>query len=171
MELTGRLLICFLILLTSLAAKNSNSDSKIQNFSSPPEKVGTLTVKINGTQYSGDLYSELNPYSYRVFAGNKDYEVRLEWKYAASPSDIRVGAVDLSKTGNDMDAGYINFRVSYNFVTRSGYLTVEENDGKRIFGLFSFVAAGTSNYPGGKTSGSPTVQTLSDGTFEINYGK
>jgi hypothetical protein len=168
MKLTGGLLFCFLIFLTYSAAKSSDiQDSKLRN-SSPPEKVGTLTVKINGTQYSGDLFSETKPYAYQVSTGNKDYEVRLEWKYVSSPSEIKTGSADLS-SGSDMNAGYINFRVPYNYITRSGYVTVEENDGSEPGS--SALAVEKNNYPGGKTSGSANVRTFSDGTFEINYGK
>lgn len=171
MKLTNGLLFCFLIFLTYSAAKSSEMQStKLQN-ASPPEKVGTLTVKINGTQYSADLFSETKPYAYQVSAGNKDYEIQLTWKYISAPGEIKTGTADLSHSGNDINAGYINFRVPYNYVTRSGYIIVRENSGTKVTGEFSFVAAEKNNSPGGKTSGSATVQTFSDGTFEINYGK
>ncbi|MEO8514679.1 MAG: hypothetical protein ABI543_14060 [Ignavibacteria bacterium] len=142
-------------------------------FSSPPEKTGTLNVKINGVQYSADLFTETNPYAYEVTAGNKNYEIRLSWMYVNSPADIFTGSSDLNESNGNIKVKYIDFLSSMNFWTHGGKITVTGNDGNKITGEFSFKAAGTeNNWSTSKNttgSGSTTERQISDGTFEIYY--
>ena len=142
-------------------------------FSAPPEKTGTLNVKINGVQYTADLFTELNPYAYEVTAGNKNYEIRLSWMYISSPSDIFTGTTELNESTGNIKVQYIDFLSTVNFWTHGGKITVTGNDGNKITGEFSFKAIGTENrgFSSKKTtgSGSTTERYISDGTFEINY--
>ncbi len=143
-------------------------------FCAPPEKAGTLNVKINGVQYTADLFTEFNPYAFEVTAGNKNYEIRLLWKYVNSPSDIFTGTTEL-KEGGTIEVRYIDFLSPLNFLTHGGRLTVTSNDGKRITGEFSFTATGVegpwSSFYNKSGSGSTSERSLNDGTFEIVYGK
>lgn len=131
----------------------------------PPRKAGTLTVKINGSQYTGDLYEEINPYSYLISSGNKNYEIRIEWKYVTSPANIRENIIDLSENNSDVTVQYINFNLPFKYVTNSGVVIIKSNEGKKISGLFSFLANEENSSPNKNTD-----QQFTDGTFEINYG-
>jgi hypothetical protein len=142
-------------------------------FSAPPEKTGTLNVKINGVQYSTDLFTEMNPYAYEVTAGNKNYEIRLSWLYVSSPAEIFTGSTELNESSNKIKVRYIDFLSSVNFWTHAGNINVTGNDGNKITGEFSFKATGTesswSNTKNTRGSGSTTECSISDGTFEIYY--
>ncbi|HWA06454.1 MAG TPA: hypothetical protein VG961_07890, partial [Ignavibacteria bacterium] len=65
-----------------------------------PEKAGVLNFKINGIQYSIDLFSEVKPYSYDIFAGNKNFEIRISWQYINSPDYIFTGSSALNESNN-----------------------------------------------------------------------
>lgn len=164
--------ILFLSLLLFVAF-TSNSGSSNQNLSNPKfskesfsKKVGFLTVKINGFDYSAELFSETKPYSYEVTAGNKNYEIKLAWRYISTPGEIKTGSFYLSEGAADVMLGYINFNSYVNYLTRSGYLTVNENDGSRVTGEFGFVASGM-----GSASKHADEMRFTDGKFEIIYRK
>ncbi len=144
-------------------------------YSAPPEKTGILNVKINGVQYTADLFTEVNPYAYEVTAGNKNYEIRLSWMYISSPADIFTGTTDLNAANSNIKVQYIDFLSSVNFWTHGGKLIVTGNTGNKITGEFSFKATGIennwSNTKKTRGSGSTTECSLSDGTFEIYYNK
>jgi hypothetical protein len=177
MKLAIGLLICFLILFfysppqSSGSLSSKESSLKVTPASlkttpvSPPKKVGTLTAKINGTQHAGDLFEEGAPYSYEVTSGNKNYEIRLEWKYINSASGIKEDIIDLSERNVDLAAEYINFNVPDKYVVSAGNVFVK-NDGKKVSGTFSF----TATVDGYSRNSNSTLQ-FSDGTFEINYTK
>ena len=141
---------------------------------SPIGKTGTLNVKINGVQYSMDLFIESNPYAYEVTAGNKNFEIRLSWMYISSPKDIFSGTTELSENNATIKVGYIDFTTAMNYYTHGGKLTVTGNDGNRISGEFNFTAIGKenawTNTKKNNTSGSNAECRISDGTFEIIYG-
>lgn len=143
--------------------------------SAPPERIGTLNVKINGIQYSADLFTEQNPYAFEVTAGNKNYEIQLLWNYVKSPADILTGTTELKASGGSIEVRYLDFLSSMNFFTHSGLLTVSSNDGKRITGEFSFNATGVegpwSSLYNKSGSGSNTERSINDGTFEIVYAR
>lgn len=167
MELGKRLLVfCFFFLLIHISS-NSLTPVSSQAFKtcSLPKEVGTLSVKINQLQFSAKLTAEIKPYSYEVSAGNKDHEIRIEWKYISTPAEIKPGTITLGENYSDIVTEYINFTASVNYVTSYGYLIVRDNDGKKITGEFSFAAAEK-----GFTASSTNEQRLTDGIFEINYG-
>lgn len=141
-------------------------------YGAPPEKAGSLNVKINGIQYTADLFTEPNPYAYEVTAGNKNYEIRLSWMYVSSPTDIFTGSQELNESNSFIKVRYIDFLSSVNFKTHGGRITITGNDGNKITGEFSFTATGIENVWSStkNSSGSATERSISDGTFEIVYG-
>jgi hypothetical protein len=152
----GFLIFCFLVSLSGSASEST----------APPNKVGTLTVKINGVQYSGDLFAEINPYSYEVSAGDKNYELKLAWIYISGPSEIKPGMFDVYGSSSVVALRYINFNSFAKFVTKAGFLNVSYNEGGRVYGEFSFVASES-----GTASKYAEEKYFTDGTFEIIYGK
>ena len=144
-------------------------------FSAPPEKTGTLNVKINGIQYSADLFTESNPYAFKVIAGNKNYEIQILWNYLKSPAEILTGTTELRASGGSIEVRYLDFLSSMNFFTHAGRLTVTSNDGRKVMGEFSFTATGVegpwSSMYNKSGSGSNAERWISDGTFEIVYGR
>jgi hypothetical protein len=142
-------------------------------YGAPPEKTGTINFKINGVQYSADLFTELNPYAYEVTAGNKNYEIRLSWMYISSPAEIFTGSSELNGSNTNIKVKYIDFLSSVNFFPHAGKITVNGNDGNKITGEFNFKATGSdnnwSNSKKTRGSGSTTEHSISDGTFEIYY--
>ncbi|MCI0448567.1 MAG: hypothetical protein L0Y79_02130 [Chlorobi bacterium] len=152
----GFLIFCFLVTLSGAAF----------GITAPPNKVGTLSVKINGVQYTGDLFAELNPYSYEVSAGDKNYEVKLAWNYISGPSEIKTGIFDFYGSSPGVVLRYVNFNSFAKFVTKAGFLNVRYNEGGRVYGEFGFVASES-----GTASKYADEKYFTDGTFEINYGK
>ena len=152
----GFLIFCFLVSLSGAASEST----------APPNKVGTLSVKINGVQYSGDLFAEKEPYSYVVSAGDKNYEVKLAWNYISGPSEIKTGMIDVYGSSSDVVLRYINFNSFAKFVTKAGFLNVRYNEGGRVYGEFGFVASES-----GTASKYADEKYFTDGTFEISYGK
>lgn len=153
-------IILFLVSFSGISASFSDSGPE----SSTPRKAGIMTFKLNGVQYTADLYEEVNPYSYRILCGNKNYELQIEWKYAGSPADIKENIFDLSERGNDVSVKYINFDEPYNFTTSSGLVIVKNNDGTTVSGLFSFKANAENN-----AGSANNMYSFTDGTFEITY--
>lgn len=142
-------------------------------FSLPPEKTGTLNFKINGVQYTADLFSEINPYAYEVTAGNKNYEIRISWIYISSPAEIFTGNSELNESDTNIKIKFIDFLSSVNYSVHTGKLSVTGNDGGKITGEFNFKASGSegsSSYSQKtKSSGSTTEHSVTDGTIEIFY--
>jgi hypothetical protein len=151
---------------TTLASQTRLHEAIPGQKSMPPRKVGTLTAKINGAQYAGDLFEEGISGHYEVTSGNKNYEIRLQWKYTTTASGIREDNVDLSHRNIDLTAEYINFNVSDKYIVSSGSVIVQ-NDGSKVIGMFSF----TASVEGYTRNNSSSAHQVSDGTFEINYAK
>lgn len=160
MRFNTKLLIIIFLFIFSFTGTASSGDQA----GSTPRKAGLMTFKLNGVQYTADLYEEVNPYSYRILCGNKNYELQIEWKYAGSPADIKVNIFDLSERGSDVSVKYINFDEPYNYTTSSGLVIVKNNDGNTVSGVFSFKANAENN-----AGSANNMFSFTDGTFEITY--
>ncbi len=158
----------FLLIILTICIINANSV-----YSALPEKAGVFNFKINGVQYSIDLFSEVTPYSYDIFAGNKNFEIRISWMYINTPDNIFTSSSELNESNGNIKVKYIDFLSPLNFWTHAGKIAVTGNDGKKISGEFNFIATGIQNYysssKSNNTSGSNTECSVTDGTFEFNY--
>lgn len=163
MRLNNKLLsFILLIIISTIGITDAYSVSVLGV--TTPRKAGIMTFKLNGVQFSADLYEEVKPYSYRILCGNKNYELQIEWKRASSLADIKENIFDLSERGCDVSVKYINFDEPFNYTTSSGLVIVKNNNGSTVTGLFSFKANAEN-----KTGSLSNMFSFTDGTFEITY--
>lgn len=166
MRLYNKLLIIIVLFIFSAFGLNTvlSGSHPVSKTDSTPRKAGLMTFKLNGEQFSAELYEEVKPYSYRILCGNKNYELQIEWKYTSSPADIREDIFDLTSRESIVSVKYINFNIPFNYITSSGLVVVKSNNGSTVTGVFSFKAFAENN-----TGSSNSMYSFTDGTFEISY--
>jgi hypothetical protein len=85
--------------------------------------------------------------------------------------DIKPQTIDLTNPDSYSKIQWTDFLTLSPFTYKSGKFAITSNDGKKLKGTFEAVASSAGNSMMQLLGKGKSEKTLSDGMFEINYGK
>jgi hypothetical protein len=150
--------------------------SALNTYSQTIMSAGVMTAIIDGQKNSIALnissHNEPNSVYCDINGGTSQTGMfHFIFENTGSFKDIKPQTIDLTNPDSYSKIQWTDFLTLSPFTYKSGKFAITSNDGKKLKGTFEAVASSAGNSMMQLLGKGKSEKTLSDGMFEINYGK